>query len=735
MIFNSLSSNYSWSDAWRNLIGWGSDRDRQQLARRLKDRYGGVSVELYDSGRAALKRAVILSRAKQVASNSFSCFVVEQSVVCGGAKPLLLDSSRRAGWRFNFDPKALAEAHQNNPELGAIIVQNTFGIPINIRPLESYCRRHRLVLIEDLAHGLQATYPDGREVGTVGDLIMFSFGRDKPVDSGGGGALVIRRAELKPDRPADPRPQPNPLASLNKRLYPLTACLVRSSYRWPLLGKLVHQAGKAAFILRPASRKSADELGFRLNANRARAINRNLDHLPAQLDQRRNLAGIYQVDQPVSAGSALVRWPVLVDANVRPFLLSALAGAGFNLVDTWYDRPVYPPRPRFLAQSSYRVADLPETTKLCRQVVNLPIHCQMTTARARRIQAIVDCYQPFQIDWRPTASRWARALADLPAANLHSGWAAGQAQLAAGYSLRRALIWADSRPAGLVQAVIRPARRGRYLEIAGGPLWQETADGQSPLPLIGRILTAWARAADAVFVRYQPFRPAEKEPPVAIGPSRPAPAQINARDTRLIDLDQPLAEIERGFRPKVRQRVRVELARGLRVELDRRPRRADELLALIDQTSRRQGFTPVTKAEISQQLAVWSKSGQARLWSAYGPGDELLAIGLIVVEAGQAACLYSGTSPAGRRWKAAAAIRMAAIAAAQDEGCRWFNFWGVSPPGAGPDHPLAGVGEFKRGFGGVDFQYWPSQDIVIKPVHYQLTRLVESGRQKRRRRS
>ena len=733
MIFNSLSSNYSWGDAGRNLISWGRAGDRQALAQRLEARYGGA-VELYDSGRVALKRAVILSGAQRVASNSFSCFVVEQSVVCGGAQPLLLDSSRRAGWQFNFDPARLAAAHKQHSDLGAIIIQNTFGIPIDVRPLETYCRRHNLVIIEDLAHGLQATYPDGREVGTVGDLVMFSFGRDKPVDSGEGGALVIRRPDLHLPAPPSPRPNPNPLVGFNKRLYPLTACLVRSAYRWPLLGKLVHQAGKAALILRPAGRKSADELGFRLNANRARAINHNLDSLSAQLQQRRNLAGIYQIDQPAAAGAALVRWPLLVDPAVRPFLLSALAEAGFNLVDTWYDRPVYPPRPRFLAQSSYRVADLPVTTRLCQQVVNLPLHRQMTIARARRIQAVVDAYHPFRLDQRPTARQWAQAQAQLPAANLHTGWAAGQAQVAAGYSLRRALIWADRRPVGLIQAVVRTARRGRYLEVAGGPLWRSTEAGQSPLPLIGGLLASWARQTGCVFVRYQPFRPVEDEAAGIIEPSRLSPVQINAPHTRLIDLRLSLEAIEGAYRPKVRQRVRVEQRQGLRVELDNQPRRLDDLLQLINQTSRRQAFIPVTTTQIRHQFRVWAKADQLRLWSAYDPDGELLAMAMMVVEADQLVCLYSGTTSTGRRWRAAAAIRMAAIAAARAEGLRWFNFWGVSPATAGPGHPLAGVGEFKRGFGGQDFNYWSSRDIVLQPARYQLTRLFEVWRQNQRER-
>ena len=732
MIFNSLSSNYSWSDAWRNLLSFGRANDRRTLAERLLKDYDGVAVELYDSGRVALKRAVILSGAKRVASNSFSCFVVEQSVVCAGAKPLLLDSSKHSRWRFNFDPATLEAAGKKHSDLGAVIVQNTFGIPIDIRPIEAYCQQRGLVLIEDLAHGLQAVYPDGRGVGTVGDLVMFSFGRDKPVDSGGGGALVIRRPDLKPDAPPEPTPNLNPLVSFNKRIYPLASCLVRASYRWPFLGKIVHQSFKALLVLRPASRKSADELGFRLNANRARAISRNLDGLASQLERRRNLASLYQLDQPVSHGTALVRWPVLVDSSVRSFLLAGLSAAGFNLVDTWYDNPVYPAREPFLTQSSYRANKLPQTTKVCQQIVNLPLHRQITTANARGIQAVVDSYHPFRVDYQPTARRWAQALKKFPAVNLHNGWAAGQAQLAAGYGLRRCLIWAGREPVGLIQAVVRPARRGRYLEVAGGPLWRPATGGQSPLPIIGQILQSWGRQADCVFVRHQSFRSALDEPSQPIGPSYLSPSQLNARHTRLVDLSQPLEVIEAAYRPKVRQRVRVEQKRGLRVELDNSPQRLNDLLGLIDDTVRQQGFTPVGKRQISQQFEAWAKSGQLRLWSAYGPEDELLAMAMMVVEGDQTACLYSGTSSAGRRWRAAAAIRMAAIAAARKEGLAWFNFWGVSPPTAGPRHPLAGVGEFKRGFGGRDFCYWPTQDIVLKPRLYTLTRLIEVWRQKRR---
>jgi perosamine synthetase len=50
-------------------------------------------------------------------------------------------------------------------------------------------KRHGLVVIEDGAHSIGATYK-GRKIGSIADMTMFSFHPVKPVTTGEGGIIV-----------------------------------------------------------------------------------------------------------------------------------------------------------------------------------------------------------------------------------------------------------------------------------------------------------------------------------------------------------------------------------------------------------------------------------------------------------------------------------------------------------------------------------------------------------------
>jgi dTDP-4-amino-4,6-dideoxygalactose transaminase len=58
--------------------------------------------------------------------------------------------------------------------------------------VQAICRRYNLILIEDCAQALGATFR-GRLAGTFGQASIFSFGRDKVVSSVIGGAAVLNQ--------------------------------------------------------------------------------------------------------------------------------------------------------------------------------------------------------------------------------------------------------------------------------------------------------------------------------------------------------------------------------------------------------------------------------------------------------------------------------------------------------------------------------------------------------------
>lgn len=69
------------------------------------------------------------------------------------------------------------------PETRAVLAVHYFGFPQPIRELRALCDQHGLALIEDCAHVLRGSL-DGAELGSFGDISMFSWRKFLPVADG-----------------------------------------------------------------------------------------------------------------------------------------------------------------------------------------------------------------------------------------------------------------------------------------------------------------------------------------------------------------------------------------------------------------------------------------------------------------------------------------------------------------------------------------------------------------------
>lgn len=85
---------------------------------------------------------------------------------------------------------------QIDGDTGAVLVTHYFGFAQPIDEIRAICDEHGLFLIEDCAHGL-ASEPDGRPLGTVGDVSVFSLRKTLAIPNGG--ALVVNDARRQPD--------------------------------------------------------------------------------------------------------------------------------------------------------------------------------------------------------------------------------------------------------------------------------------------------------------------------------------------------------------------------------------------------------------------------------------------------------------------------------------------------------------------------------------------------------
>ena len=94
---------------------------------------------------------------------------------------------------LNLDPSQVEAAI--TPRTRAIVTVDYTGQPSDLNELNSLAQKHGVLLIEDAAHALGATY-QGRRVGSLAHLTAFSLHPVKVVTTGEGGVITTNDAEL-----------------------------------------------------------------------------------------------------------------------------------------------------------------------------------------------------------------------------------------------------------------------------------------------------------------------------------------------------------------------------------------------------------------------------------------------------------------------------------------------------------------------------------------------------------
>ncbi len=397
-IFNSLGSNYSWRFAWRNLVSRGSKNATDLLSATLSEHYNGVTTLTY-KGREALELAISQSGLpinSQIGINGFTCYVLYQAVINAGFQPVFIDITPG---QTNFGPVELKHAKDKNPNLKAIIVQNTLGYPAEMDAISVFCRSQGILIIEDLAHSTGAVYDNGHEAGTVGSFTMLSFSRDKPLDSVAGGALIDRRP-LPPRTQTNPSPMPviDWRQQTINRLYPLLTSIVRTTY--PIgLGRLLHYGLRRVGLLTSPMEDTRTGL-HTISSNAAPLILDKWQSRQEELSHRRQIAQIYATNLPVElqlirkqlGTPVYLRFPLFVSDPIS--LHQFLKQHKIFISDTWYDAPVAPKR--YMPSTNYQAGCCPVAEDLVKHGVNLPTHRHITPEKAENICAKIKQWQALQ---------------------------------------------------------------------------------------------------------------------------------------------------------------------------------------------------------------------------------------------------------------------------------------------------------------------------------------------------
>ena len=169
----------------------------------LERRTGSPRAFLTPSCTHALEMAAVLAGlgpGDEVIMPSYTFFSTATAVAMRGATPVFVDIREDT---MNLDERLVEEAVTDATR--AIVPVHYAGVACEMDAIIDIAARNRLVVIEDAAHGVLATYR-GRALGTMGQFGCLSFDQQKNLSCGEGGALLVdgpeasRRAELVADK-------------------------------------------------------------------------------------------------------------------------------------------------------------------------------------------------------------------------------------------------------------------------------------------------------------------------------------------------------------------------------------------------------------------------------------------------------------------------------------------------------------------------------------------------------
>ena len=142
---------------------------------------------------AALEMSAILADLKpgdEVIMPSYTFVSTANAFVLSGAVPVFVDIRPDT---LNLDETLVEIAI--TPRTRAIVAVHYAGVGCEMDTLQHIAAKHQLLLIEDAAQGLMASYK-GKPLGSFGDLGCFSFHETKNIISGEGGALIINNSQF-----------------------------------------------------------------------------------------------------------------------------------------------------------------------------------------------------------------------------------------------------------------------------------------------------------------------------------------------------------------------------------------------------------------------------------------------------------------------------------------------------------------------------------------------------------
>lgn len=280
--------------------------------------------------------AVDLKPGDEVITVAHTFVATVSAIIHAGAKPVLVD----VGDDYNMDMAAAEKAI--TPRTRAILPVHLNGRVCDMDRLNALAKKHNLLVIEDAAQAIGATY-DGKRAGSFGVAGCFSFYPFKMLGAFGDGGAVTT------DDPAIAR----------------TVTLLRFNGEDRETGELYHHGFTAL-----------------LDNVQAAVLDVKLRHLPSWIEHRRKIAALYRKGLEGVGDLRLPHFPgdryadvfqnYVIRTKKRDALRGFLKEEGVETILSW-PKPMWKHEPLGLGEHR-----MPVTEAICREVISLPMSAETT---------------------------------------------------------------------------------------------------------------------------------------------------------------------------------------------------------------------------------------------------------------------------------------------------------------------------------------------------------------------
>ncbi|OIO58702.1 MAG: hypothetical protein COZ46_04820 [Verrucomicrobia bacterium CG_4_10_14_3_um_filter_43_23] len=306
----------------------------------------------------------------EVLCPAFTFFATAGVVARVGATPVWVDSNNDD---FNLDPEDAAR--KITARTKAIIPVHLFGQSANMDAVMHLAKEHNLIVIEDVAQSLGATYKQ-QQLGTIGHIGCFSFYPTKNLGALGDAGMVTTNDD-----------------EFAAKLKMLRVHGMESKYYHPVVGG-----------------------NFRLDAIQAAFLEAKLPYLNSYIERRRENARFY--DQSLANLNGYLTLPTELRDNFHTWNQYTIrVRGGFRddlrafLSENWIGTEIYYPetldvQPCF-SQYTFGKESLNRAHQLSKEVLSLPIFPELTKEER---DAVVEVIQSFFKQAKSKASLEASAV-------------------------------------------------------------------------------------------------------------------------------------------------------------------------------------------------------------------------------------------------------------------------------------------------------------------------------------